>query len=132
MSDNWTLWTYRAAPNPRSDHELGVVDGDTIDLLLDLGLSNQTVLRARLDGVDTAEKYGRRHDSEEYQRAVEQSNFVRNWLDESANAGDWPLTVRTRKDRTGKYGRLLATITDINGESLNDALIEAYPETEVR
>lgn len=135
MSGDWSLWNYRATPDPRSDHEVGVVDGDTLDLMLDLGLSTHATVRVRLAGVDTAEKYGQPAESEEYREAVKQSAFVRNWLIEAARhpdaMADWPLTVATTKDETGKYGRLLATVNDADGVNLNASITTEYPATEV-
>jgi len=94
-----------------------VVDGDTLDLLLDLGLHVHVLARVRLARVDTPEVYGVRHDSEEYVDGLAASAFVQGWLAQR----DGTLTVRTQK--SGKYGRWIAEVADVNGESLNDALI---------
>lgn len=128
---NWDLWTYRAAPDPRSGYTQGVVDGDTLDLLLDLGLSTHGSVRVRLAGIDTAEKYGQPHDSEEYDTAKKHAWFVENWIIKGVNdwSGDWPLRVRTRKDRSGKYGRLVAHVARSGDDTtLNQALVDEYPE----
>jgi micrococcal nuclease len=82
-----------------------VVDGDTIDLTVDLGFSISYRIRARLVGIDTHETFGVAHDSAEYAKGVAEADFVEAWLTEATQ-----LLVATKKDRTGKYGRYLATI----------------------
>ncbi|AGM11201.1 endonuclease [Haloarcula hispanica tailed virus 2] len=99
-----------------------VVDGDTLDLIFDLGFRTYVHQRVRLRDVDTNEVYGVSHDSEEYEKGVEQSKFVKNWVFEAESAGElWPFTVETRK--RGKYGRYLADVTrHSDGEDLAEAL----------
>jgi micrococcal nuclease len=96
-----------------------VVDGDTLDLDVDLGLRVHARARVRLVGVDTPEVYGVRRDSEEAEAGRAASLAVREWIDAAVS-----LTVRTQKDRTGKYGRWLATLVNESGASLNDYLVE--------
>jgi len=81
-----------------------VVDGDTVDIVFDLGLNNFTKRRIRLYGIDTPEIFGLRKESEEYQRGMEAKEFV------SERVLGKRVWVKTHKDRTGKYGRYLADI----------------------
>lgn len=108
-----------------------VVDGDTIDMHLDLGFQIQRTVRLRLAGVDTAEIYGVPRESDEAVLGREQAAFVREWLatrSGAASADPWPFIVDTFKDRTGKYGRYVATIeAKTDGAVLNDAITDAYP-----
>ena len=78
-----------------------VVDGDTIDVDIDLGfnitLSNQ---RIRLQGVDTPES--RTRDLEEKKFGLLAKEVV-----ESYCSLDKPITLKTTKDERGKFGRIL-------------------------
>lgn len=101
-----------------------VVDGDTIDFVIDLGFDLRRTTRVRLLDVDTAESYGVDHDSAEYELGSEQTEFVEQWLDDVGNE-TWPFIVTT--ERTGKYGRYLGRVTrKRDGAVLNDAIVEAY------
>ena len=129
-SDDPSPWLYRARLEPE-----GVVDGDTIDVTVDLGFRLTRTIRLRLLGVDTAEIYGVERDSQEYARGITHKNFVEGWLTEADRRvdGDWPLLINTHKDDRGKFGRYLATVirrTESGSwamdASLNDALLEKY------
>lgn len=80
---------------------LKVVDGDTVDVDIDLGfdvvLSNQ---RIRLYGVDTPES--RTKDLTEKRFGLMAKHFV----EEQLPVGSFQ-TLKTRKDATGKFGRIL-------------------------
>jgi len=103
-----------------------VIDGDTIDVSVDLGFHIQRQIRLRLSDVDTHETYGVDHDSREYRRGKRETEFVREWLP----GGEWPLLVRTAKK--GKYGRYLAAIERrSDGEILNDRLLSEFDGVEV-
>jgi len=109
-----------------------VVDGDTQDVIVDLGFHIQRRIRLRLQGVDTHETYGVAHDSEEYRRGKRESEFVERWFDDAADIdSEWPLVVRT--DKTGKFGRYLATIERrSDGDILNDALRDEFDGVDAR
>lgn len=109
-------------------HCTRVVDGDTLDLVVDLGFRCTREVRVRLADVDTAEIYGTSEGSEEHERGDEQAAFVREWLAEAEGqqGGAWPLTVRTEKE-TGKYGRYIATVERPDGAFLADALKQEWP-----
>ncbi len=83
-----------------------IVDGDTYDIDIDLGLSvwvrNE---RVRLYGVDTPEVYGVKRDSEEYLLGVAASGFVKSLVKKGTLA-----IVETIKDSKGKYGRYLVVL----------------------
>lgn len=111
-------------------HCTRVVDGDTLDLVFDLGFRITRETRVRLKHVDTAEIYGVEQGSDEYSLGQEQAEFVREWLAEAeGQAQPWPLEVRTEKE-TGKYGRYIATVQREDGEYLHEAILERWPDTE--
>lgn len=85
-----------------------VVDGDTYDVVVDMGFNCRRTVRVRLKGVDTAEVYGVAHDSDSYALGSEQSAVVVDWFDAVDRGLQWPFRVVTEK--TGKYGRYVAEV----------------------
>jgi len=103
-----------------------VVDGDTIDVTIDLGFDLYKKERVRVAGVDTPEK--RTKDPEEKALGYDATNWLKDKL-EGAIAGDDELTVRTELvGGVGKYGRLLGGLYIGDAElSLNEQMItEGY------
>tara|TARA_B100002019_G_scaffold234313_1_gene208495 strand:- start:232 stop:648 length:417 start_codon:yes stop_codon:yes gene_type:complete len=100
-----------------------VVDGDTIDVTIDLGFDLYKKERVRIAGVDTPEK--RTRDLEEKELGIDATNWLKEKLD-GAISGDDDLVIRTELvGGVGKYGRLLGWlyIGDSN-LSLNEMMIE--------
>jgi micrococcal nuclease len=97
---------------------LRVVDGDTIDVDLDLGFNISFTQRVRLAGIDTPES--RTTDKAEKVLGLE----VKKHLAETLKAASL-IVIRTEKpDSTEKYGRILGWIfLDGSSESVNTALI---------
>jgi len=82
-----------------------VLDGDTIDVTIDLGFDLYKKERVRIAGVDTPEK--RTRNLEEKALGIDATNWLKDKLD-GAIAGDDELTIRTELvGGVGKYGRLL-------------------------
>ena len=103
-----------------------VLDGDTIDVLIDLGFDLYKKERVRIAGVDTPEK--RTRDLEEKELGIHATNWLKEKL-ESTLAGDDQLFIRTELvGGTGKYGRLLGWCYIGDSElSLNEQMItEGY------
>lgn len=104
-----------------------VVDGDTIDLLVDMGFHDMRRERFRLLGVNAPETHA--SDPVERARAVAATAFVTEWL-EKANAfdlADWGVRVDTKKD-PDSFGRYLVKvwrIADPGEEELGAALLAA-------
>lgn len=110
------MWEYKATVTR-------VVDGDTLDLQIDLGFSVSIQIRARLAGVDTPETYGVKKDSAEYLAGKRATQYVEEWLRGGHTAGPYgPVTVRSEKNRTGKYGRWIVTV-HAHEDCLNEALL---------
>ena len=103
-----------------------VVDGDTIDVTIDLGFDLHKKERVRVAGVDTPEK--RTRDKEEKALGIDATNWLKEKLN-SAISGDDDLVIRTELvGGVGKYGRLLGWLY-IGDEkvSLNEEMIgEGY------
>ena len=116
-------------PNRKSCYNFRVVeinrvlDGDTIDVTIDLGFDLFKKERVRVAGVDTPEK--RTRDLEEKALGIEATNWLKEKL-EGAVAGDDDLVIRTELvGGVGKYGRLLGWLYIGDGDlSLNEAMIE--------
>ena len=103
-----------------------VVDGDTIDVTIDLGFDLYKKERVRVAGVDTPEK--RTRNLEEKELGIDATYWLQEKL-EGAVAGDDDLIIRTELDGgVGKYGRLLGWLYIGDSElSLNEQMItEGY------
>ena len=103
-----------------------VLDGDTIDVTIDLGFDLFKKERVRVAGVDTPEK--RTRDLEEKELGIDATNWLKEKL-ESTLAGDDELTIRTELvGGVGKYGRLLGWLyVGESNVSLNEQMItEGY------
>lgn len=91
---------------------LKVIDGDTIDLMIDLGFNIHHKIRVRLYGVNTPES--RTKDAAEKELGLKAKSFTTDWLDRHK----W-VYVNTIPDKNDKYGRILARI--YSSEEINDA-----------
>jgi len=103
-----------------------VVDGDTIDVTIDLGFDLYKKERVRVAGVDTPEK--RTRNLEEKALGLDATQWLKDKL-EGAIDGDDELTIRTElKGGVGKYGRLLGWLYVGDEQvSLNEQMItEGY------
>jgi micrococcal nuclease len=101
---------------------LRVVDGDTIDVDLDLGFNISYTQRVRLAGIDTPES--RTTDKTEKALGLEVKKHLSDLLKSATQT-----VIRTEKpDSTEKYGRILGWIfLDGSSESVNSALVaEGY------
>ena len=80
-----------------------VIDGDTIDVDIDLGFGVWLKKeRVRLVGIDTPES--RTRDLEEKKYGLAAKEFLIKWT----GAGE--LRLKTQKDKTGKFGRILGEL----------------------
>jgi len=111
---------------------LRVVDGDTLDLRVDLGFGVSFKIRARLYGVDTPEKFGVKKGSAEWEKGVAATEFAKAWISKEPNP-NWVMieSHNGSKIKKGKYGRWLVEVFKNDPafepaftESLNDLLLE--------
>ena len=90
---------------------LKVVDGDTIDARMDLGLEVSVTTRLRLAGIDAPE------------RNTEAGKMAALWLSDRLPVGS-VVTIRTQKDKREKFGRYLAeVVVDGSAQTLNEAML---------
>jgi micrococcal nuclease len=95
-----------------------VVDGDTIDVLIDLGFDIMFKSRVRLAGIDTPES--RTRDLAEKALGLESKEYLKKALKDAKS-----IIIKTEKmNSSEKYGRILGWLY-INGEtvSVNDMMI---------
>jgi len=100
------LYTYKAKV-------ISVYDGDTVTLEIDLGMHIKVQVKGRLLGIDTPELRGK-----ERVDGLKARDYVRELI------LDQDIYVKTKKDKTGKYGRWLVTIYLEDGTDLNQHLID--------
>jgi len=95
-----------------------VIDGDTIDCVIDLGFDVRLKERIRLKGIDTPEV--RTRDLEEKAKGLAAKERV-----EDAFRHSDEFTIITELDKKGKYGRILGTIMLPDRKvSLNQMLLD--------
>jgi micrococcal nuclease len=100
-----------------------IIDGDTVDVSIDLGFNLTTVQRVRLKGIDAAET--RTKDLTEKAQGL----VAKAWLEkELSREGEWVIET-TKED---KYGRILGTLylvgdpVTVNERMLNEGIAEPY------
>lgn len=99
------LWLYRAKPHK-------VVDGDTVDLVIDQGFHNFRIQRFRLARIDAIELHS--------VGGLNAQQFTDQWLHSSVD--EWDLFVHS--ESYDKYGRAIGEITR-NSHCLSDDLVTA-------
>ena len=107
-----------------------VLDGDTIDVTIDLGFDLYKKERVRVAGVDTPEK--RTRNLEEKALGIDATNWLKKELKDVLD-GDDELIVRTElHGGVGKYGRLLGWLyvgdeeLSLNEQMINQGYAHAY------
>ena len=110
-----------------------IVDGDTIDVIIDLGFDILFASRVRLAGIDTPES--RTTDKAEKALGIEAKEYLKKQLKDAKS-----VVIRTEKmNSSEKYGRILGWVY-VNGESesvnnkmINDGYAWGYlGETKVK
>ena len=106
-----------------------VIDGDTIDVLIDVGFYLTARKRIRFLDMDTDELHGGTDETKLRAR------MARERLIELLSMGE--LYIKTEMDETGKYGRLLGrlyavvdgSVIDINATMVNEGYQKGNPGT---
>jgi endonuclease YncB( thermonuclease family) len=105
-----------------------VVDGDTVDVVIDLGFQIYINERVRLEGIDAPEV--RTRDWVEKEKGFVSMEWLQDRFIDAEDAGV-PIILRTTKyDPRGKFGRCIGTLyineVNINEEMLDKGLAEEY------
>ena len=100
-----------------------VVDGDTVDVVLNLGFDIMYKSRVRLYGIDTPESRTRNLD--EKARGKMAGAFLKNKID----SGEKVVIQTKLKDSRGKFGRVLGNII-VDGININQSMIDNYHAAE--
>jgi micrococcal nuclease len=96
-----------------------VVDGDTIDVVIDLGFDISFSSRVRLAGIDTPES--RTTDKMEKALGLESKEYLK----KSIKAAKTVVIKTEKMDSSEKYGRILGWVyLDGSGNSINNEMIE--------
>jgi micrococcal nuclease len=94
-----------------------VVDGDTVDVIIDCGFSIFHKARVRMYGIDTPES--RTRDKDEKARGLMSKNFLVDMLGKS------DVMIKTKKDKKGKFGRILGEL-HVDDTNINQSLIDNF------
>lgn len=94
-----------------------IVDGDTIDVTLDLGFDIQLKGRIRFAGINAPES--RTRDAVEKEAGLAAKRYVEDWTSALENK----VIIQTTLDDKGKFGRILGRILNDEGECLNDEMV---------
>ena len=94
-----------------------IVDGDTIDVTLDLGFDIYHRGRVRFHGINAPES--RTRDAVEKAAGLAAKRYVDDWV----KAHDHKVIIQTTLDDRGKFGRILGRILNGAGECLNDEMV---------
>ena len=96
-----------------------IVDGFTLDVVIDLGFNILFKSRVRLAGIDTPES--RTRDLAEKKLGLESKEYLKNAIKSATN-----VVIKTEKlNSSEKYGRILGWIyLDGSGNSINHEMIE--------
>ena len=121
------MFTYNATTDRLSRYNHGVYDGDTIDMLIDVGFRMHSRQRIRVLGVNTPELRG-----SDKQKGERFKQLTLGWMTVGLTRSneEFPFIVRTEK--SDSFGRYLADITrKYDGQSLTQYLLDqgspAYP-----
>lgn len=110
MSDKLNLYFYSAEVKK-------IIDGDTLDIVIDLGFDTLRKSRVRLYGVNTPES--RTSNIEEKKLGLAAKEFTEQWISNLSGK----IKIQTILDKNEKYGRILAMVWDDNGNCLNKDII---------
>ena len=93
-----------------------VIDGDSVDVCIDLGFDISFTSSVRLYGIDTPES--RTRDPQEKKCGLLSKKFLEEAVKNGKN-----IIIRTQKDEKGKFGRVLGSLV-IDGININHKMIE--------
>ena len=98
-----------------------IIDGDTIDVNVDLGFDVKIKQRVRLYGINTPEV--RTKDLKEKQKGIEATEYLKKILPKE-------FVIETILNKRGKYGRVLGILwvkdVNINEKMVNEGYAKRY------
>jgi micrococcal nuclease len=112
------LHYYRIKPTQFGEPMFVIIDGDTLDVTLDLGAKVSTDMRVRLYGINTPESHDRTPEPE-LAKGLAAKEFLQETLYSTRISLNASLIVETHKirhrtgeigERRGKYGRYLVSL----------------------
>ena len=96
-----------------------VVDGDTVDVVLDLGFDILYKSRVRLYGIDTPESRTRNKDEKA------RGKMAAAYLEDAINNGNTVVIQTKLKDSRGKYGRVLGNVL-VDDVNINEQMVDKH------
>ena len=96
-----------------------VVDGDTVDVTLDLGFDILYKSRVRLYGIDTPESRTRNLDEKA------RGKLAKSFLEDAINNGKKVVIQTKLKASRGKFGRVLGDIV-VDGININQSMVDNF------
>lgn len=109
------MYEYTAWGVPSKRDPLGVVDGDTLNVGVDLGMNVAINTTLRLYGINAPEL--------STPEGVAAKAWAVTWFQQHCPAGRF--TIQTQRDTTEKYGRYLATVIAPDGANFNTDIVAA-------
>ena len=100
-----------------------VVDGDTVDVIIDLGFDIFYKSRVRLYGIDTPESRTRNKD--EKVRGLMSKQYLINELEKGQ------VVIKTHKDKKGKFGRVLGEMY-VSDKNINLMMVDDHMAVEYK
>tara|TARA_R110001592_G_scaffold29552_1_gene107078 strand:+ start:369 stop:797 length:429 start_codon:yes stop_codon:yes gene_type:complete len=100
-----------------------VVDGDTVDVIIDLGFDIFYKSRVRLYGIDTPESRTRNKD--EKVRGLMSKQYLINELEKGQ------VVIKTHKDKKGKFGRVLGEMY-VGDKNINLMMVDDHMAVEYK
>lgn len=97
-----------------------VIDGDTVDIIIDMGFHTTILKRIRMTDIDTDELRGGTVETKK------RANMAKERLEKLLASGD--VYIQTQMDKTGKYGRLLGKFYVVQGETVIDVNVTLVEE----
>lgn len=107
------LYTYRAKL-------CRVIDGDSVRMLLDLGIFVHTTQAIRVKDVDCAEIFSGSAEGKE--KGQEAKAWTEGWFEANDDGSEWPFLVRTYRDKQS-FNRYVADVVAVGGSDLATDLV---------
>ena len=111
-----------------------IVDGDTVDVEIDLGFDINATRTVRLRDIDTSVIHFVENSSEEYREGIEHRNSLIDWVIHTQRVSDerFPFVLYSEEYNTGSYGRIIGDIwSPVTEEWASRMQYDAYDTVEL-